>query len=305
MLKNEFLSLNRELVEYLTRSWKELNGVSFTNYSRKSFRRSNLDQSTYSSLKEAFEDFQWDEKCFLDSTLELISFREKLNRAVESKDSSEVFIQACSVLSWGGVLTNSITSKLLDKHQQNSLLDYMTWIVVEKPFDATSTDTNIFEKRYPETILSDSGVTKIYAVTGNECVIYDDRVAASLCYLISNYLGKKPLDDKHGLKLVRGQRVTQKNKKGNRDPSSQDHRFLPKGPEPKNRIQHAQSNLKANWLISEVVINLLKTDQAFARLVDEHSHDLKFNNKMWIGMRIYESSLFMAGHTVPLKPLRE
>jgi hypothetical protein len=309
MNKTEFIGKQqrRSLINYLAKCWDDFdNNLSFTNHSQQKFRKEQGKSSTYKSLNSAFYDYKLGENHenqeidFISSTRDLVEMRKAIINAyenVEDEKSCELFVQLCRVLKWGGVLTNSITGPLLDKHLNGELSEYMTWVIDEKPFDATSEELNVFDTP-PNKLLSDSGTTKIYSVVGDECIIYDDRVAAALCYLISKYVpADKPLPEE--LRLVRGIRVS--SDQGNRDPSTPNHRFRAKG---KDKEIHAQSNLKANWLISEVVKKLMRDNSDFKATVEESCKEVGFRDEQWMAMRIYESALFMAGHTVPYTKLK-
>jgi hypothetical protein len=294
--KSEFLNNHIDLIDYICSAWNDFDDITLQNPSSKRNRVSDTKVSEYSSLEQAFTDYQWNGESFENSTRLLLETRKNLLRLMREGTSAEIFVELCRVLHWGGVLTNAITGPVLLKHTRNELVDYFKWIIDSKPFDASSQNFKCFESA-PSALLSDSGTTKIYSVINDQCIIYDDRVAASFCFLISRHFNDSQLPPH--LTLVVGAR---KNGNGNRDPSNRAHRFLPKASQPcKN--EHARSNLKSNWIISAVASKLLDNDQ-FKSRVNEYSEKLDFNNQLWIAMRILEASLFMAGHTVPYTALK-
>lgn len=295
--KMQFLETHKSLVEYIVQAWSSFDHFEIKNRSKRKNRASDTPDSTYSSLHQAFIDYQWNGKSFAQGTKELLDFRIGIDKYIRERESAELFASLCTVLHWGGVLTNSITGPVLQKHLDNELIDYMEWIVERKPFDATVEQLNIFENP-PSLLLSDSGTTKIYAVVNDQCIIYDDRVAASFCYLISKYLKSQSLPN--SLQLVVGARDS---KRRNRDPSTAEHRFIKKSPRI-CKTEHANSNLKANWVISAVARQLRQDNSEFRDTVGAYTRELNCDNEQWIAMRIIEASLFMAGHAVPYTALK-
>ena len=284
--RDDFLASHHALVQLLVDCWSAFpNQEVFVNPSKKRYRRSDEDLSTYCSLSEAFQDFSWDEKNFTASTESLLVSRQRLKKSILSDSSSELFVDLCEVLRWGGVLTTSIAGPLLDKYNNNSLLEYFNWILKNKPFDASNQNADLLASNLE--LLSDSGTTKIYSVIGDSCVIYDDRVAAALGKIITWYKKNEPLSQ--DLRFVVG---TDK-----RNPSNQVQKFRPKS-SCKSKLEHAKSNLKANWLIDAAVSRLLNVNPSFSQLVTQHAAALKTNDMQWLAMRTFESALFMAGHTV-------
>jgi hypothetical protein len=293
--RDDFLLDQEPLINFMCRSWDNFERFKFENFSRKTNRKSHDEAtSTYGSLKAAFEDYIWDSGDFSTSTRLLIKYRGELKSNIDASNSNDVFISICDILRWGGVLTVAIAGKFLDKHHANELLPYMQWIESSLPFDASSISLSVFDDA-PSLLLSDSGATKVYSVLGNQCIIYDDRVAASLCYIISQFYDGMELPQ--SIRLVTGASGSSANKyKGNRNASSLTHKFSTKS---LDKLPHAESNIKANWLIFRMVEQMLATNNEFCELVDAQCKKTKFNNRIWIAMRIVETALFMAGHTVP------
>lgn len=287
--KQKFLDKHENLVQLMVRCWDKLpNSKAFYNASPKSFRKSNSPRSIYSSLYDAFKDFEWEEKKFEDTSLSLVTLGDEIKQNIKMKSKGDLLFNLCKVLEWGGVLTTSIMRPILAKYENHQLIEYFEWISTSQPFDASKLDLGLF-MNVPESVghlLSNSGLTKIYCAIGSSSVIHDDRVAASLGRIITWYLGTNPMPIELML-LVGG---------GSRDPSTETHRFLKKGGS--SSIDHAQSNLKANWLISACVCELMRTNESFKSVVAEHVSIIEKRNELWIAMRIYEAALFMAGYSL-------
>lgn len=293
IVKSSFISSNAPLIEYLTVSWRKFpKNQAFTNPSHQRYRNSEEKISSYSSLEEAFDDFGWQGRSFSESTEELLIYRKHILRSLSHSNSGELFADLCEVLKWGGVLYNNIVGPLLDKHREQRLVDYIRWVIEHHPFDASSADTSAIES-FPEDtlgeLLSDSGMTKIYSVISDECIIYDDRVAACLGRIITWFQGSLVLPEE--LKLV----VSSQPK---RNPTSDRHKFISKASKKATKSAHAVSNLKANWLVESTVKRLMSHDANFKARLREEQNKLPHAATLWLGMRMYEAAMFMAGNNI-------
>ena len=303
-MKDAFLRTHRELVNLLASCWAAFPcNRKFENDSKPHFRKSDAGSSSYRSLEQAFQDFQWDKKCFVASTISLLKSQSRIQESIKTGSQGELFADLCGVLRWGGVLTTAIAGPLLDKREHGQLIEYFSWISSVKPFDASAEDLNILQTIPDECgdLLSNSGLTKIYSVLGSSCVIYDDRVSAALGKIITWYLGDRELPDE--LKLVMST-------KRSRNPSTCVQKFPTKiwANTEKKAIQqvvkHAESNVKANWLIGAVVQKLRRENEHYEKVlryvstaVQDDIDDREIDD-LWLAMRIFESSLFMAGYSV-------
>lgn len=262
----------------------------FTNPSNSRYRKSNSDEAVYYSLSHAFEDFSWEKKSFIESTGILLQCKSQLVLSINGGSSGELFADLCEVLQWGGVLTTAIAGPLLNKHKEKKLKNYFQWVLKKLPFDADNQDYTELEKcheRHTGELLSDSGTTKIYSVIGNSCIIYDDRVAACLGRMITWHLGNAVLTE--DIKFVVGI--------GKRNPSTPTQKFVIKSGKT-TKLDHAKSNLRANWLVKSSVERLLLENASFRDVVANATKEFPNADQTWLAMRIYESAMFMAGHTV-------
>jgi len=288
--KQKFLDKHERLVELLVSCWDQLpNNEAFHNASPTRFRRSeSKNGNKYLSLNCAFQDFEWEKQKFVDTSLSLVTLGDEIKQNIKVKSKGDLLFNLCKVLEWGGVLTTSIMRPILEKYEHHQLVEYFEWVSVKQPFDESKHDLGLFAD-VPESVgklLSNSGLTKIYCAIGSSGVIYDDRVAASLGRIITWYLGTNSMPSE--LVFVVGG--------GSRDPSTKSHRFLKKGGS--SSIDHAQSNLKANWLISACVCELMLTNESFKSIMAAHVSIIEKRNELWLAMRIYEAALFMAGYSL-------
>lgn len=303
-MKDAFLRTHRELIDFLASCWATFpRNKKFENDSRPHFRKSDASSSSYQSLEQAFQDFQWEKKCFVASTISLLKSQSRIQESIKTGSQGELFADLCGVLRWGGVLTTAIAGPLLDKRENGQLIRYFSWISSIKPFDAGTADLNILQTAPIECgdLLSNSGVTKIYSVLGSSCIIYDDRVSAALGKIITWYLGDRELPNE--LKLVMSA-------KSSRNPSTCVQKFPTKiwtkteKKATQQVVKHAESNVKANWLIEAAVQKLRSENEHYEKLlryvstaVQNDIDDRKIDD-LWLAMRIFESSLFMAGYSV-------
>jgi hypothetical protein len=291
--KDHFLQKHVQLLTYLVSGWENLPGYEFTNSSSKNYRKSDNQTSTYFSLKSAYEDYSWDGDDFKLATQKLIVLKSELESALSVQDENRILIVAANILRWGGVLTTAIGGPFLDKNKKQQLGKYLLDIRLLFESDTVSREDFL---TISDILLSDSGATKVYTLLCKYCVIYDDRVAASLGYIISKFIGAKELPD--DLNLTTGEKDSKE--KRNRNASSQNHTFRRKGATKKAKSHHAMSNVKANWLLEEVAIRLINENGSFRKEIEYISECLEYNEKRWIALRVVEASLFMAGHNVPL-----
>ena len=62
-MKDAFLRTHRELIDFLASCWATFpRNKKFENDSRPHFRKSDASSSSYQSLEQAFQDFQWEKK---------------------------------------------------------------------------------------------------------------------------------------------------------------------------------------------------------------------------------------------------
>jgi hypothetical protein len=292
--KEEFLVNNTQLTNFLAGCWHDFEGFSFTNSSKRINRQSQTKSSTYCSLLEAFDDYQWNKKNFSEVTKLLLELKTELHNGMIKNDEKGLFLTVSEVLYWGGVLKDNIAGPFLIKARKGKLVNYLHSLV--NVLDSSTCSVKMISN-LPSELLSDSGATKVYSLIGSESIIYDDRVSATLGVLINQFLGDKKLTP--SLRLIMGK----KDKRGinNRDPSNDTQKYPKKGSEEHHKKAHFISNVKANWLLSATASKLLREDDCFQYIVQNLCEYLNTNDEKWIAIRVLEASLFMAGHNVPTK----
>jgi len=191
-----------------------------------------------------------------------------LRKSVYDQDVDHSQKYCLAILEWGGVLPNnnnrilnlgaSLPKYLLDvQHRLNPSVFH-------------------FAGKYDDIIMN-AGFTKIYSLLIDDFIIYDGRVGAALGLLVRKYCEQlnlpciPPL-----LRFAYGKARNS----ARRDPSSSRYNFPVLA---NSSSKHTQNNLKANWLLKEVV----ETKQSKFNLLQPSKQ-----------LRALESALFMIGYDV-------
>ena len=181
------------------------------------------------------------------------------------------FYDACHKYKWGGLNweENNALLESYAKRLKASIRNNDNEACLMKAEEVLTRDSLDIKD---EIIIMNSGFTKIYSLYINDFIIYDSRVGAALCYLVKLYC----IEQKQGgvpssLKFAYGDA---RNPEVNRNPNSDIYKFskLDRG-----KI-HIECNLKANWLLKEV---------------------LNFPECQFKDMRSLEAALFMIGYAIP------
>ena len=202
------------------------------------------------SIYDAYKKYQWGGKGFQKNAETLDKLSSDLKNGIENKDTAKCSTACLEILRWGGVLRGN-REKIKGSE---SLVQYLK--------DAKKKlATGKIESR--------------------DFIIYDSRVGAALGFLVRRYCEEKKLD-----KIPELLRFAYGNSKGgtNRNPSIGDYKF----PLLRNAgyyDNHIENNLKANWLLKEV----LSYPSAFKNIPEQRQ------------LRALEAALFMIGYEVPDK----
>ena len=146
------------------------------------------------SLVDAFRQYAWNEKPWLDNAAELADYRTRLRAAVESRDGEVVFTTCAAILRWGGVWANNGRTLADRQHLFIDELQHMRAVLTAAETPApTALRLN---PRDPDTIVCamNAGFVKIYSLLLDDCVIYDGRVGAALGLLARQYCEASGLD---------------------------------------------------------------------------------------------------------------
>lgn len=176
-----------------------------------------------------------------------------LKAALESNDHNRVFVQCIRILDWGQVYRGSV-KWVLEQHGKGTLTKALRRGVAI--LDGKSLKE--IEEFDGSTLRMDSGLTKIFSLASRQSIIYDDRVGASIGLLVRRFLDEYD----HQIGVVNGHagkpekrrvpetlRFMRSNRKS-RNPSKGSLKFPSRSTKPS--LNHARSNLMANWVINAV-----------------------------------------------------
>lgn len=198
----------------------------------------------------------------------LTTLQTGLRHAIDTKNDTDTLNWSHAVLRWGGVFPKN--GRWLTENQKG-LAEYLAKRAQRLGNKADDTELTEFSR-------FNSGITKIYSLLVDDFVIYDTRVAAAFGWAIVNYcqgqyLKEIPEDLRFPWGAAKEAPKTLRPKQRNPSVDGLNFRNLKSGAE------YARWNLRASWLLSEVVRN---TQSAFRNLDDP--------------IRALEAALFMVGY---------
>jgi hypothetical protein len=213
--------------------------------------------SSASQLQKYLDDYKWSGLNFEQTFEKVFSLRADLKLALNSHDADQAFDICCEILSWGGVGVATKNKKALEENRSNGNL--ISTLKKARTFiQSYIIDTENFNLRM------NAGFSKIYALLGDEFIIYDSRVAAQLCWLIKQCFNDNPMIFNFGKCDYMA--------KVNRDPGKE---FPMLTGKPK---KYFESNIKAAWILQ--------------RLADRHNLLKLSTDKMIFA---YQTALFVEG----------
>jgi len=232
---------------------------------------------TFDTIQDAFKGYVWKREGYAENKSVLDAIAEKLRTATTEED----LYQAClECLEWGaGSKSSSLYDKnenwLWEKRSQTSLI-----ALLDNSYNQLANEYPNLNGFKSENYRMNSGFTKIYALKYDDFIIYDSRVAAALGLLVVKYCEANELNEIPGnLKFHYAHKYPRGVDK--RNPCVGDFQF------PRlsyaNSSNHAESNVKANWLLAEVV----RTAGEFWEITNGSER-----------LRALEAALFMVGYSV-------
>jgi hypothetical protein len=227
-----------------------------------------------SSFKQAYDEYWWDESDFTETHNKLKGYSGQIERHLKSTDYTPTLITSLRILDWGGVVNQHSVRWLVDSHEDSTIC-----LKIERAIEILSSkdDSETLEFKGNVLLRSDSATTKLFSLGSKKSIIYDDRVGGALARITREYLESSGAENvPKFLNFMRGSA----NGKA-RNPSTDKYRFCGK----KTGHLHALSNIRANWLIQEIV-----KDKRFAK---HFCCPGKAENHK---MRILEAALFMIGY---------
>ncbi len=316
MNKKDFLSIKQvsDFIEWLTllidepekyslnHKWRSVNSSACFNQG---------EEWSCSSLEDATFNYKWPAKKLdgntvfnlLDTQAFLNELSDSLKASVVSGDG--VLQRVNDILSWGGVkdkknIARDIRFNLESDEQRALFLNAVKHKISKPDFDPMQ-DTSIeVEGRVINSIVSDSGTTKIFALFLDEFAIYDSRVGAALGMLLTNYMKAFGINEANLDKTLRFGWQDSPNKDYSRSPKPNNSRFnLSRAKQKRNpntllmkqifpylagvsNSERLAMNIYLNWILQTVV---------------RKSHKLKATPPS-DAVRNLEAALFMIGYCV-------
>ena len=118
------------------------------------------------SIFNAYEKYDWKNNSFTANDIKLNTFRRIYHYGVLTNDVEIIKCSCDLIFSWGGVENGNL--------KRVNLLSNVNQLTFDDDFPDNRIKLN-------------SGFTKIYSLLRDDFIIYDSRVALSLCFLIGQY----------------------------------------------------------------------------------------------------------------------
>lgn len=234
---------------------------------------------TFPTLRDAYDKYSWKRSNYQDNSIELNSISNKLQNALSTNNETAFYNASLDCLEWGSgdrrfKLYTANRDWLWLRKKQTALISLFNNSYTQ--LANTCPNLNGFRTGHYR---MNSGITKIYALTYPNFIIYDSRVAAALGRLVTKYCQslQSPLSiNPDTLKFA----WTGPNK---RNPCINGFKFPRVN---NNSVKHAESNIKANWLLQAVIAKFQDGD--FWGIEKEPAKRL----------RALEAALFMMGYSL-------
>ncbi|MDR1687821.1 MAG: hypothetical protein LBS21_04325 [Clostridiales bacterium] len=238
---------------------------------------------TFNSLSSALNQYCWRGKSFKETEEELKIISNQLKDFVESEEKfndAECFCVCEKILKWGGI---SRYGTISEWEQNNVLCKNLKRIkeIINSNFDLDN-DYYFEIKGYVN-----AGFSQILSLFVDEFIIYDSRVGSALCAFVRDFCIEKgksiPKELNFSWVIMRGENPNK------RCPNTSSHKFT----RLRDKDNYLLNNIKANWLLSEVV----KRDTGeFGKLEQA---------KKGGGLRALEAALFMVGYNIWTPAIKE
>lgn len=279
MTKSEFINDTnvKEFINYLADFWE----------SKHVFEKGKFQ---YLGIKNALHKYYWtfrinNEPIFLNKKREGNTFEEsqeilsylkgEIQKAFNDSNEENLFFAVKAVLAWGGPRTlgnekrgNWKYLKNINSNGHDSVLEFLK--TVNNQWEALNSDNAKITSKI--NFRSNSGFTKIFSLFLNDFVIYDSRVGAAFTHFLSKKFGSE-IPDYLILDLPNGSE-----KKSKYILNSNPAIFKSTS---QNDKKHFSSNVKASWIIKEVI-----------ELINKKNISEKIDSRQ------FEAALFMIGADV-------
>lgn len=211
---------------------------------------------------------------FHDNKAVLASLKTQLGAAIDSEDDARVCAAAVAVMQWGGVTAGNA---LWLRRNQVGLAKLIAGVA------ATLTQENDEHAAFTPDLRFNAGMTKVYSLLLDNFIIYDSRVAAALAWFVMVWIldnGRASIPEELNFPCMPAKEGFNPEVRKIRNPGVGKLAFQKMNNRP---LLHAQSNLRASWLI----------EAALKEARDKDRLDAQFQAE---GVRGVEAALFMWGY---------
>lgn len=206
----------------------------------------------------------------------LNALRSALRNSINPANDQAAFSAAADVMKWGGVQAGNIRWLSINI---NNLAQTLTSTA------AALTRSNLAEPiLMSKDLRFNAGMTKVYSLLVKDFIIYDSRVAAALGWIVVKYCQEKKLSSvprELAFPWAPSKEGPHAKSPKNRDPGQSNFCF----PRLIAGAHHAEWNLKASWILAEVLVRAPASAFAGPCAVS--------------ALRRLEAALFMIGYDLP------
>ncbi len=233
---------------------------------------------TFNSLEDAYKRYWWNKKNYKENKKILDELKNKIKvfHNKEDRDPNECYELVKAVFDWGGVW-KARNEKHVNKIPKKDLLQQIEDGINEMGSQKPNLD--VFDKKRSR---MNAGYTKYYSLACEDVIIYDGRVGAAL-----GLIARKFCEDRNKDKVPSGLNFRwgpAQNSEINRDPSENNYKFIKFNA---NDRKHAESNIRANWIIVEALKRAKRKKPDITWAADEE-----------IDIRMIEAALFTMGYSL-------
>ena len=274
--KNQYLQ-QAAVTDFIQQLASWMDGESFGEHQfkvRDKILPANYDRDFHAStLEEAFQRFYWNGQYFDDSQALLDNYRTRLRDSLQRNDAELLLKVIDDVLLWGSggkVIKLYTYNRDWSAHNQQMLASKL-----QRSLDILQSeepDTSPFDGE----LRMNAGFTKVYALTGDQVMMYDGRIGAAMGYLVRQFCESRRMMLPEALCFPWAPGASTMN----RNPSTELLHFKQLA----NRSRfHAEWKIRASWIASAA---LRQTKSAWCQGPN--------------GLRRFEAALFMLGYEIPI-----
>jgi len=229
------------------------------------------------NLEDAFKKYWWKSKDYYQNKTKLDQLEKDIKdfHNKEDKDPNQCYELIKEVFKWGGVwhVNKKGVGKVKNKDHLIKLEDAI------KEMNSQNPDLDVFDK---ERSRMNAGYTKYYSLACKDVIIYDGRVGAALGLITKEFCKEKDIYRVPSELNFRWGPA--RNSEVNRDPSESNYKFIKFNA---NDREHAESNIRANWIIVEAL-----------ERAKRKKPDITWASDKEIDIRMIEAALFIIGYSL-------